>query len=122
MQVVIPSWCRYIRINTAMGNTKKSTTSSSGKCQPVKMSIFSPARSRKKPSTRIGWSQYDEQAAETFAKIKAGEEGVVRQSTVIPESRYADVKGHIAYKRQSFQQYVWALILQDLDHYEKGNT
>lgn len=79
------------------------------------------ARSRRQKGY-IKKSIYDQMASVTFGQILNGDLDVVRPSVKVPENHYSDVKHFLAKKRQSFQEYVWALILQDLAKHERAGS
>lgn len=92
--------------------------------EPKAIPVSTPAakiRARRQKGY-IKKSIYDQMASVTFGQILNGDLDVVRPSVKVPENHYSDVKHFLAKKRQSFQEYVWALILQDLAKHERAGS
>lgn len=104
-----------------MSNNKKKPASTPANCLPQEVFSVAPQGGQKKINKpkRISRNKYDKESATIFAKILSGEEAVKRPSVRIPECLYPDFKYLISLKRQSFQEYVLALLLQDRDQHEK---
>ena len=64
-------------------------------------------------------TQYDDLARIDLERIRTDEEECIRPAFKIPASKYVDVRAVCGLKRQSFQEFAWGLVLQELARLEK---
>lgn len=90
----------------------------SAKCQFNLTTDITPKNIRKNGG-RIPMNNHDKRAAEILDDIRDGIIEAVRPAIKIPLPWYPHVKFIIALKHQSFLEYTLALILENLEKYEK---